>query len=83
MAYWRKFLVRDKSKSAVSVKETVLLWWSWGESNPRPKDDPQEHLRAQYAICFSSGADRIRSASPRSSGSPLPRRGRRNRDSPY
>ena len=41
---------------------SALLWWSWGELNPRPKDDPQEHLRAQYAIYFHYPTGHIRPA---------------------
>ena len=40
----------------------IPVWWSWGELNPRPKDDPQEHLRAQYAIYFHYPTGHIRPA---------------------
>lgn len=31
----------------------ILLWWRWGESNPRPKNVCQEFLRAQSLFYIS------------------------------
>jgi len=28
----------------------ILIWWSWGELNPRPKALPQNFLRAQWVM---------------------------------
>jgi len=51
--------------------------------NPRPKDDPQEPLRAQCAIWFSAETDHTRPEAARFPWSPRQRRDGRYRDSPY
>ncbi len=50
----------------------VIMWWSRGESNPRPKADPQELLRAQYCLfrfpCRTAGRQAVRFGIPLCSG---------------
>ena len=45
--YWSFW---QKEKYPDSIKIRVLLWWRWGESNPRPKEYPREPLRAQRVV---------------------------------
>ena len=51
-----KFDWCKKKRTAVlihCIKIAVLIWWRWGESNPRPKNVCQEFLRAQSLFYIS------------------------------
>ena len=46
------FLPKSKNRNpdTLCIKITVLIWWRWGELNPRPKALKQELLRAQQVF---------------------------------
>jgi len=37
------------NKTSVSLA-SIKNWWRWGESNPRPKENPHKFLRAQFVL---------------------------------
>ena len=39
-------------KSIKANGSSTLVWWRWGELNPRPKALPQDLLRAQTILCI-------------------------------
>ena len=44
-------LVREEKKNRLCLKDKDgFSWWSWGESDPRPKAHQKELLRAQTVI---------------------------------
>ena len=47
---------KNADKDTVCILISVLIWWSRGESNPRPKVHPRGLLRAQRVLFIPSPA---------------------------